>query len=161
MSKVRMNLTKQEFSEELKLSSKTLLQMAEVWRKRIYSFTKSGKSLVTGDKFKSLKQGYVDFRRKYQGARGELFKPAKSNLTLTGQMLESLRERANQRQQRININLVGNRDDGKSKDEVAKYVAENGRPFLGLDDKGRERLNQIALRDIRRRWKERNRAKKR
>jgi len=157
MSEVKLNLTKQEFARNLKLSPQALLQARDFWIKRVQRVTRSGKYIVTGAKLKKLSKAYIDFRRSFSGRTGEFFKPSKSNLTFTGQLLESLKARSNVRQQTITLFASGRRDDGLKNEEVAEYVAENGRPFLGIDQKGIDRIEQIGKRDIRRSWKKRRR----
>jgi hypothetical protein len=163
MVKVNVDISKlrAEIISELKVRPTTLSEMADFWKDRIYAVTKTGKSIIDGSSLKKLSPSYVDFRRKYKGAKGELFGPNKSNLTLTGQMLESLHGTANFRTQSVSVNLIGTRDDGLKNSKLAEYVEEQGRPFLGLDQKGKERLKQFALRDIRRQLKNRVQRKKR
>lgn len=151
MSSVRMNITKQDLILFTKISPGALLQMRDFWVKRVQAFTRTGRSLFNnGEKLKPLKASYVKFRERFQGTTGEFFKPKKSNLTFTGQLLKSLKGSANVQKQSVSVFPTGQRSDGKSNKEVAENVAENGRPFLGLDDKGVQRMTQIAIRDIRR-----------
>jgi len=155
---VRVNITKEILFDAMRASPRALIQIEDFWLKRIVSFTRSGRSLpLEGARFKPLSQRYKEFRAKYTGNRGKLFKPSKSNLTFTGQMLESLKGRSNVRKQTVTIRATGTRDDGQSNEEVAEYVAEQGRPFLGLDLKGVKRIENIVRRDIRRQWQKRRR----
>lgn len=55
---------------------------------------------------------------------------SKSNLTLTGQMLDSLK--ATSTQGSVTIEASGNRKDGLSNKEISGYVEEQGRKFLDL-----------------------------
>ncbi|MGB0257745.1 MAG: hypothetical protein ACPGES_03740 [Coraliomargarita sp.] len=157
MSEVKVNLSKQEFAKNLKLSPRAMIEAKDFWIKRVQRVTRSGKYIVTGNKLKKLSKAYIDFRRKFSGRTGEFFKPAKSNLTFTGQLLESLKARSNVRTQVITLFVSGRRDDGLTNKEVAEHVAENGRPFLGIDQKGIDRIEQIGKRDIRRNWAKRRR----
>jgi hypothetical protein len=165
MAKATITLNVRELIEDLRASPKALKTAKEFWVKRIQSFTWSGKSLVTGQPFAPLSPGYKRWRRKandrttnfwQQNRPGKFFKPNRSNLTLTGQLIESLKGMSNFREQTISVAPVGRRTDGQSNKDVAEEVAKNGRPFLGLDDKGAQRIAQIVKRDIRR-----NLAKKR
>jgi hypothetical protein len=142
------------------VSARILSELATFWEARIRSFTRLGKSLATGNRLAPLSKAYVEKRRSYQGARGELFKPNKSNLTFTGQLLESLRGTANEIKQTVTVRATGTRDDGLTNDKLAEYVAKQGRPFLGLDEKGRARMSQIILRDLRRKLKARKKLAK-
>lgn len=56
--------------------------------------------------------------------------PAKSNLTMTGQLLDSLKGEVNNNQ--IVIKPTGIRNDGYTNREIAEFVEEQGRQFLGL-----------------------------
>lgn len=161
MSDVRMNITKQDLILFTKISPGALLQMRDFWIKRVQAFTRTGKSLFeNGAKLAPLSESYVKFRKRFKGKTGEFFKPNKSNLTFTGQLIKSLKGSANVRKQSVSVFPTGQRSDGKSNKEVAQNVADNGRPFLGLDDKGVQRMTQIAIRDIRRNIKRGRRNKK-
>lgn len=158
MSSVRLNVNKEILFAAMKASPKALVDIQEFWLKRTVSFTRSGRSLpLDGDRFKPLSERYREFRSKYRGPKGKLFKPNKSNLTFTGQMLESLRGRSNLRNQTVTIFATGTRDDGQTNKEVAEHVADQGRPFLGLDLKGIKRIENIIRRDVRRQWARRRR----
>jgi len=155
MSSVKVNITAAELIKNMKVSAPVLYQLSEFWTKRIQGFTRAGKSLVTGSKLKPLSLKYQAFRRTYKGAKGELFKPNKSNLTFTGQMLASLKGYANYNTQTVRVTPTGSRTGGGKNTDIAEYVTEQGRPFLGLDEKGKKRMSQIILRDIRRNFKKR------
>lgn len=156
MSETRMNISKSDLLLFIKISPNALLQMKDFWVKRIQGFTRSGKSLFNnGEPLKPLSSRYIAFRQRYTGPVSQFFRPKKSNLTFTGQLLDSLKGSANVKRQTISVFPTGTRSDGKTNKEVAENVADNGRPFLGLDDKGRERLIQIAIRDLRRTLKRR------
>ena len=75
-------------------SKKVLRATGEFVTDRIYKFTKAGKSLVYGGaKLRPLYPLYVEQRKLYSkagGTKGRLFSPGRSNLTLTGQMLDAL-----------------------------------------------------------------------
>ena len=157
MSNVRLNISKEIVFDALRISPGVLLQIQEFWLKRIQGFTRRGTSLVTDSSFKSLSTAYKAFRANYTGTKGKSFRPNKSNLTLTGQLLESLKGRSNVRKQEVTIFASGRRDDGQNNADVAEYVAEQGRPFLGIDKKGIQRIEQIITRDLRRQWKKRRR----
>ncbi len=82
---------------------------------------------------KPLSDSYKDARKKQRGNKGKLssFTSAgKSNLTFTGQMLDSLRV-LTQSASSVVIGLYGNRKGGGSNSEVGGFVSEV-RPFLNL-----------------------------
>lgn len=85
------------------------------------------------------------------------FSPSRSNLTLTGQLLSSIEYRINPERRSIIIEPTGSRDDGKSNKEVAEELATRktrlaprGRKFLGLDDRGFQRIRNLIVEAIRR-----------
>ena len=143
-----------------------LLEIASFVRSRIYAFTKRGLSLARNrenpDKIKALSPRYVKWRRslsrkKAKVRTGYLFAPGRSNLTLTGQMLDALRQKATPAESTIEVFVENSRrrEAGRYEDEltnaqVARKVAENGRPFLGLDRTGRDRIRRMVIAELRR-----------
>lgn len=115
----------------------------------IYKRTKSGKG-VTDDQsnaasiksLKTLSPGYKEQRKTRKGKKGDFFSPNRSNLTLTGQMLDSIKSKVSDG--KITVSLSGTRDDGQTNKEVGEFVSENGRPFLNLAVEEK----QILLRKI-------------
>lgn len=158
MAKVKVNIKASDLIRDIKVTPKTLLTLAEFWVSRIQGFTRTGKSLVTGARLSPLSAAYIKRRALYQGTKGEAFSPAKSNLTLTGQLLASLKPTANHSRQSVSVTPTGSRDDGRTNQDVASYVAEQGRPFLGLDEKGRARMIRLIIDDLRRTLKKRRRS---
>lgn len=74
--------------------------------------------------------------------------PGKSNLTFTGQMLDSLKGRATSAG-RGEVAASGNRrGGGASNPDVARYVSEQGRPFLNLSDVEIRRVTDLVKRSI-------------
>jgi len=78
------------------------------------------------------------------------FSPKRSNLTLTGQMLDSLSGLVKSKARSVEVFVEGRRDDGLTNQAVAKDLKSMGRTFLGLDEKGRGRIRKIVLDEIRR-----------
>ncbi len=78
------------------------------------------------------------------------FKPEKSNLTLTGQLLKSLNSLVKPRARTVEVFVEGRRDDGQTNAAVANDLASRGRTFLGLDKKGVTRIRKMVLDEIRR-----------
>ena len=64
--------------------------------------------------------------------------PSKSNLTRTGEMLESLRGFVNDNT--ITVQVTGIRDDGLTNREVLEYTEEDGRPFLYMTNAEKNEL---------------------
>src|SRR5690606_18358399 len=86
---------------------------------------------------------------------GPFFRWDKSNLTQTGQLLDSLK--ADIKKNKITIEPTGNRDPGLSgrdefstNKELARDLAGRGFLFLGLDGTGVKRIKQMIIDEIRR-----------
>lgn len=170
-------LLKRFFIDEV-YDQKTLDEISTFVIERIRAFTRSGKS-IAGPKprrLKPLSESYKDVRRgatkwrtmpdgrrvmfegpdeKLKEVDSEFFSPEKSNLTFSGQMLRALKATTKKlkRVVSIEVSVDDTRRTGKyeklTNAEVAEYVAQNGRPFLGLDDKGVERVRRVLLNSLR------------
>jgi hypothetical protein len=106
--------------------------------------TRLGKGVVGGSlvKLDSLSENYQKFRKKFKGLSG-LTTAKRSNLTLTGQMLDSIKGA------RIGYKFIFFFNNTES-DNKAKWAAEGGRPFFELSDSeknGLFRKVQKILRD--------------
>lgn len=160
-----------------KIATKEVLEEVGVFaRERIQAFTRSGKS-IAGERptrLKRLSESYKDMRRgavKFRTINGEVvpfpepderlqevdtqfFDPNFSNLTFTGQMLNALRSVVDVTKRQVSIFVNDDRRKGKyeklTNAEVAKHVADQGRPFLGLDQSGVKRVKQLLIENVRR-----------
>lgn len=135
---------------------------------RIKSFSRLGKSLVTGSQFKPLSDGYVNYRKNFKKANpgnvGKLFGPAKSNITFTGQLLESLRYISDFGKFTVKVFVPATKRkplpstrpdkppivDDKTNLEVAKELSDNGREFMGMDTTGKQRIRNMIRSELRR-----------
>jgi hypothetical protein len=148
------------------ISSKSLLEeIGKFSRERIYSFAKSGKSLFGNDdpnKIKPLSKGYINYRRKIEKVApvGPLFSPGRSNLTFTGQMLNALIYKIKSKAVEVFVKDSPRDESPKLTDkprkgprltnaQVAAKLAKEGRPFIGMDRLGRERIKKIAIKELR------------
>lgn len=140
-----------------------LNQLGEETVRLVKGFTRSGESIAKGPDpvpLKPLSEGYKRYRRKV-AAGLELVKPDPrffdpdfSNLTLTGQLMESINFIVGPPgESSIEVKPFGQRNDGLTNEEVAKRVSLKDREFIGLHDKGMEQLRQIILRYLRRQLK--------
>lgn len=109
---------------------------------RIRSQLGSGVSKVGGrkEKFKALSTKYVEQRKEFPGLSDKTT-PRKSNVTRTGQMIDSLTGVG--KSGGFEIKPEGRRDDGKTNERVAGYVEENGRPFLNFTDTELKKLTRL------------------
>jgi hypothetical protein len=86
-------------------------------------------------KLKELSEEYVEARKSFSELSG-FTTPERSNLTRTGQMLESIIV-LNATSSEVEVGPQGERYDtdiDTSNDKIAKYVAEQGRPFISVSD---------------------------
>jgi hypothetical protein len=132
--------------------------------------TRLGRSPITGQKFEPLSL-------KWKKERGEIAKATKtheaysqnrSNLTLTGQLLDSMQKKL--LKEGIQISFEGNHKPYRKKysdrskksggtypvgktiknEDLATYVAERGRAFFGVREKILEQLKKVVIKHIRR-----------
>ena len=170
---------------DLTQQKEELDKIGEFVRNRIVAETRKGNDLTrNGAKQPELSEGYIGWRKGVVSARkieagthkrgdfekaarisgqnkivpdSTFFKPAKSNLTLTGQLLNSIDYRVEAKENKIIIEPTGTRDDGKTNKEVAEELATrktrlapSGRKFLGLDERGFQRIRNQIVEAIRR-----------
>jgi hypothetical protein len=91
----------------------------------------------------------------------QFFSPARSNLTLTGQLLDAVDSDYDSEAGTVTVFVKATSRTGAEPDEpqtnaeLAVKVAEEGRPFLGLDLIGRARIRRIVIAELRRQLKRR------
>jgi hypothetical protein len=169
LEKVTANISK--LFNDVKKNPTLLKEIGDFILDRIRAFSRGGKSIVTNRKFKRLsdsyiamRQGAVTFRKNKDGKTygiqdadprlqevdSEYFEPSLSNVTFTGQMLRALKYVIDQGNGLVTI-FVNNdsRKDGLTNSQVAKYVKDGGREFLGLDEKGVKRVKAMIISDLR------------
>lgn len=98
---------------------------------------------------KALSPNYIK-KRRLDKKRGRLHPdttPSKSNLTRTGQMLNSLQGKAQSGRKGI-INLKASRNDGKTNPEIAGYNEEKGRKFMNLSNLELKRARQLVRENL-------------
>lgn len=143
---------------------------------RIQQFSRSGKSLVNERKsFPQVSDGYAKSRRltTFQERNAPISSlfiadsrapfsdisagSRKSNITVTGQLLDSLKGKISN--SRILIDVTGTRTWGDSKGVTNKDVRDElearGFEFLGLDLAGRRRARGTVLKEIKKEIKKR------
>lgn len=171
MAKNFNKVTEKLSQDLLDLVGRSFLEvLARKMREVIYRRTKSGKGVSrSGDEqpLKSLSPHYVDYRKrafgfdkKVRGVKikqnlgkqrlGEFGSPGKSNLTLTGETLDSIQFKI----ERFGFRLYF--PDTKHKfskrvtvREVARYVQMQGRPFFSLSRGERRILLQEVQKEVR------------
>lgn len=84
-------------------------------------------------KFPSLSPNYVKFRKKYSGL-SETTSPSKSNVTLTGQLLDSIKI-IKQTKGSVSFAPSGvRRGTGLKNEDLALFLKEKGRVFLNISE---------------------------
>lgn len=130
--------------------------------------TRRGNSIPNKSKLKPLSSEWVDRRRGISEAQttGQAFSTRRSNLTMSGQLLESLAHKIVGAGKLV-IEATGTRipyfyttikkgirqrkkKHEPTNEELAGYVAEQGRPFLGIRDAIRDRIKRQVVAFIRR-----------
>ena len=113
------------------------LMLAKKARDIIYKRVKAGRGVTSvgpnaqPSRLARLSIPYIE-RRKRTGVPGAFGSPGKSNLTYSGQMLESIRVQASARGFRVEVPNSKRSNSNLSNSEVAQYVQDNGRPFFAL-----------------------------
>lgn len=139
--------------------SKAFLEKsARFLKNRIQAQTRSGRDLVNDRAQPALSKNYVAYRESVMdGTSGDGVRPDKrfmvpslSNLTLTGQLLKSMKYELRSRLRRFDIFVSGLRKDGSYNSNVAKDLKDRGRVFLGVDENGILRIKKNLLDDFRR-----------
>lgn len=132
-----MSLTLKQFKRKLSNIEQLVREkgfrkdLADLGRRIIFTRTKLGKGVKKNakapTKLKKLSPDYKAFRQVFKPI-GSLGTPNKSNLTYTGEMLDSLKSETTLRGFRVFI-PKSKRKDGETNSEVAKSVSRQ-RPFL-------------------------------
>lgn len=147
-------------------SEETMREIGVFSRERIFKFAKSGKSLAekTAKSFKQLAEVTKKIKKAWAGKggrTGSFFGPNKSNLTATGQLLDALKYSYRKGDNKVKIFvdntsrpikgpvLRGQKEENLTNAQVARRVARDGRPFLGMDELGKQRIIQLVKRKLR------------
>lgn len=136
------------------VSPERMKKYAEFAAEMIKLRTKLGSGVERAGKekqrLKPLKPSTIEERKRLQakGKLSGLTTPGKSNLTRTGQLLDSTKPTDVSRGHAI-IGPTGVRDDGKKNEDVGAYVTYAGRPYNDLSRVELKRLNDSLKRDLR------------
>jgi len=89
-----------------------------------------------------LSENYVQYRKDNKQLLNKFTRPSRSNLTFTGQMLDSMKIRKIKRG-RLTIGPYGRRrGENLTNQKLAQYVEQNGRPF--------NHLSQLEIKQLQR-----------
>jgi len=126
------------------VSPKVMEEVGEETKRLVQQQAKLGND-YTGGKFTKLSGPYKEKRDKYSHDLAPRTRPKKSNVTATGQMVDSL-EVSNIQKRSVELEASGKRyaspfgGGKKSNAEVGYWVEYNGRHWLGLNGKTQKRL---------------------
>ena len=104
--------------------------------KKGFGVRKTGQIGGARKRLKRLAKSTIERRKRFSGLASDT-SPARSNLTFTGQLLDSLKvKKISARKKSFVISPEGKRKGSSLANfEVAEFVDENGRPFLGFSNK--------------------------
>lgn len=139
-------IKKLEKSVEQAISKAALKDVGVFARDLIVKRTRLGygvdKDLSSKKRLAKLSPNYIKRRRMFDGLSSKTA-PNRSNLTLTGQMLDSIISETKDRT--IIIRPTGTRDDGKKNADIARYAEEGGR---GRPKRIFLRISQLEFKQI-------------
>lgn len=140
-----------------------LAEVAEFIRSRIVQKARSGKTMASG-KEAPLRELSADYKRqrRIRQLKGDFtldpdfFRPAKSNVTLTGIYLDSIEVR-DLNKSKGSFTIAPNREahgqDDFTNQKLAEYLAKQGRSIYGIDGTTKARVSQMVKRGVRDRLK--------
>lgn len=140
--------------DNVKKDKTTQQQIAKFVVDRIVALARTGKTAGSGERkdLPKLSKSYRDYRktqRAQEKAQSPFFKPgsSKSNLTFTGQLLESISFEITQDKIKVFFKNTSRSDSKETNDKIYEYLLEKdiGYSILGLDDAGKERIRRIVV----------------
>lgn len=163
-----------EVFNDVSTQRKLLLEISDFSAKRIQAFARIGKTLVSGkpkalpklsESYRLMRMGALKFRKiddrvvpfgepdeKLNQVDSQFFRPTakRSNLTFTGDLMKAVKGEVKGSKAFVRVNE--SRGDGKKNSEVIKNLQkiDPGYKFLGLDDKGQQRIRRMVLNELRR-----------
>ena len=141
--------------------------IAETVVKDIQFQTRRGQSIPAESKFSPLTRKWINMRKKIEAAEGagQAFSPERSNLTMSGQLLESIKGII-KGPGKILFTATGERDpyfyktnsgisqrkkkNEPTNEELAEFVRLQGRPFMGVRPEIVTRIKRDVMAFIRR-----------
>lgn len=172
--RIRFSRNKQEkrfksFIDKVQKQDAWKNEAADLAIKNIKLETRKGKYIKDGSAQKPLSSAWIDKKRELakNNAKGVSFSAAKSNLTVTGQLLESLKRTDDRK--RVILTPTGkrrgyiNKNNRRAKasstptnKELAGYLKDQGRSFLGYSDKLKKAVTKVFKEAVRRNLKDLN-----
>lgn len=104
-------------------------KMADIVKVRTRLGYGVGQNLGTKAKLKALSEKYIKYRKDHSKDLYSETRSGKSNLTFTGEMLNSIKV-VDAKVGGVSITPTGMRADKKDNEDLAKWNTKRGRPFL-------------------------------
>ena len=156
-------LIKKLKENEVKISKavrdKELLgEIGDLVTKNIKGSVRLGKNPTTGNPFRSIKSSTVEDKKEWakSNTKGKLFSPSKSNLTRSGQLIDSVKSKIVK--DKINISATGDRKSYKGKggkpvspptnSELADHLKKKGFDLIGISEKVKKSASKLLTRKI-------------
>lgn len=143
--------------KDTQTSKKVLDDISDFSINRIKQETRKGIDLVNDDRQPDLSDSYKRYRRRLKSGKANskvtpasFMRPGLSHLTLTGELLDSLKSKIIRSRGILEIFPTGSRSDGLTNQEVTKELKEQGRVYLGLNKKAIEEIRKIFVDELRR-----------
>lgn len=135
-------------------NDKILKEMGEVIVLNTKATARKGKNPTTLEKYPPLKASTIKSRmyREKSVATSEFYRAKRSNMTFTGQLIDSIKfeiVRAGNRL-RLFIKASGSRNDSKLTNAQLEKIHRDSRPVLGISNKVVDILANILKRHLRR-----------
>lgn len=163
----RLKVNTQKILTDVKTDAQTLNDIGELLRDEVIGFTRSGKSVSTNGSFPQLADSTIKSRKnlsKYNQTDA-LYSPARSNLTFTGELLESLTIKTKVREGSVEVLPQGNHKGYKTKTgrgkselnrDIFDWLEAKGFKVFGFSQAFRDRLssrvNVLIKRTLRKKY---------
>lgn len=166
MARVRVKsfVTARAIRELLDLNDTVLENAGEIIADRIVSLARRGRRMKQDGSTESLPKlakSTIKSRKAFAGRTGESFDPnrTRSNLTLTGELLDSLRFTVDERNQRIEIFFDGEHDGGFSNDQLFSWLQEIDPKYniLTVNQSAQRKVLSLVRRALNRKLRRSNR----
>lgn len=165
MAKVRIKsfVTARAIRELLDIDSSILDNAGELIADRIYSLAKRGRRMKPDGSTESLpklEKSTIKTRKAYSGKTGEAFDDSRtrSNLTLTGELLDSIRFISDEKKQTVEIFFDGDHTGGFSNDELFGWLKGINKKYdvLTLNKGAQKKVLSLVRRALTKKLKRNN-----
>lgn len=143
-----------------------LNRIGEDLAKQIVGSAREGKFIGNGSRLSALDADTVPQRQRLSRSNSThpAYSPRRSNLTLTGELLDSIKHNVNESRGEVIVEAKGTHPGYKtlggsssssrtSNADILRFQASMGRNVIGINDKLRERYRQFVIEEIRRNFR--------